>query len=360
MALFSTAYSDARGKFTATAKSTGGTVAAITQGNGLEVDVASWGKPNKPTLLVSSGLHGVEGFFGSAVQLAAIEKLFSGLDPVVDLNELHTVFVHGINPFGFSHGRRVDENNVDLNRNFLKDRQHYRGAPDAYRKLNGFLNPQSPPDALEPYTLKAAAYILRYGVPALKEAIACGQYQYPKGIFYGGSNCSTATEFVMENCESWVDDAKLVVHIDLHTGLGKFGEYKILLNDSTSTEDYRWYERTFGENAIADLKSKDKTAYEVSGGMGAWLQNKFTDRRYYFAGAEFGTYSPVRVLGALRAENRTHHYASPDSDPYKKAKAELMECFCPASEHWRKKTIGASVKIISAAIRELQSQSSNQ
>lgn len=357
MALFSTAYSDARGKFTATAKSTRGTVAAITLGNGLEVDVASWGKPNKPTLLVSSGLHGVEGFFGSAVQLAAIEKLFSCSDLVVDLNELHIVFVHGINPFGFSHGRRVDENNVDLNRNFLCDNHEYRGAPDAYSKLNGFLNPQSRPSALEPYRLKAAAYILRYGVPALKEAIACGQYQYPQGVFYGGSNFSTATEFVMENCESWVEDAKLVVHIDLHTGLGEFGKYKILLNDSTSTEDYRWYERTFGENAIADLKSADKTAYVVSGGMGAWLQNKFNDRRYYFGGAEFGTYSPVRVLGALRAENRAHHYASPDSDVYKKAKLELLECFCPASERWRRQTIGASMRIIFGAIRGLQRQS---
>ncbi len=358
MALFSTTYTDAREKFSRTARSTRGTVETIPLSNGFEVDVASWGKPNKPTLLISSGLHGVEGFFGSAVQLAAMENLFSGSGLEVDLNELHIVFVHGINPFGFSHCRRVDENNVDLNRNFLIDWQQYRGAPDAYSKLNGFLNPQSPPGALEPYRLKAAATILRYGVPALKEAIACGQYQYPQGIFYGGNNCTTAAAFVMENCEAWVDGAKLVVHIDLHTGLGEFGEYKILLNDSTTAEDYRWYKKTFGESAIADLKSKDKIAYVVSGGMGAWLQNKFNDRQYYFAGAEFGTYSPVRVLGALRAENRAHHYASPDSDLYKKAKAELLECFCPASIRWRQQTIDASVQIVSAAIGGLQRQSS--
>jgi hypothetical protein len=29
------------------------------------------------------------------------------------------VFVHALNPFGFKHHRRVNEDNVDLNRNFL-------------------------------------------------------------------------------------------------------------------------------------------------------------------------------------------------------------------------------------------------
>ncbi len=60
------------------------------------------------------GLHGVEGFFGSAVQLACLEHWLSAEAPSVKY-----VFLHGLNPYGFAWRRRFDENNVDPNRNFL-------------------------------------------------------------------------------------------------------------------------------------------------------------------------------------------------------------------------------------------------
>ena len=35
--------------------------------------------------------------------------------------------------------RRVNENNVDMNRNFIKDHQ---GEPEGYAKIDTFLNPK--------------------------------------------------------------------------------------------------------------------------------------------------------------------------------------------------------------------------
>ena len=44
----------------------------------LTIDVAVIGQSNKPAVVISSGVHGVEGFFGSAIQLALMFQLTKG------------------------------------------------------------------------------------------------------------------------------------------------------------------------------------------------------------------------------------------------------------------------------------------
>lgn len=65
-----------------------------------------------------SGTHGPEGFVGSAIQTAMLT--FFKKHSTYENKDLPTlVFVHALNAYGFKHNRRVNENNVDLNRNFL-------------------------------------------------------------------------------------------------------------------------------------------------------------------------------------------------------------------------------------------------
>ena len=73
-------------------------------------------------------------------------------------------------------------------------------------------------------------------------------------------------------------------------------------------------------------------------------------RRFRFAVAEFGTYPVIRVLGALRAENRAHFYCRPDEPAYRRAKEELLECFCPRSRRWREMVVERGVRLIELAI----------
>ena len=73
--------------------------------------------PKIENLLVHiSGTHGVEGPAGSAIQLASLNYLSSH---PLSHPTTGVLFVHGLNAYGFKHHRRVNENNVDLNRNFL-------------------------------------------------------------------------------------------------------------------------------------------------------------------------------------------------------------------------------------------------
>lgn len=43
------------------------------------------------------------------------------------------LFIHAVNPYGFAWRRRVNENNVELNRSFLLEGETHEGCPEATR-----------------------------------------------------------------------------------------------------------------------------------------------------------------------------------------------------------------------------------
>jgi len=351
---FSPTYAEARRRFIDAAQAINAKVISYPidaeSQDQLAIDVAILGVDEASTVMISSGVHGVEGYFGSAVQHALLDWLGQGhVDP-----NIRYVLIHGVNPFGFSHIRRVNEDNVDLNRNFLVDAKDYKGSPDGYSSLNGFLNPDSTPSRFEPFRLKALWNIWRYGLQALKQSVAGGQYEYPRGLFFGGNGPCKSTQTVFENCDTWVGQSKKIIHIDFHSGLGPFGTYKILLAEGADSENFTWYTEAFGVDSVEPLDMPEGTAYKISGLFGEWMQNYYNSREYRFVGAEFGTYDIIRVLGAIRAENRAHHYSAENSKIYEAAKSELLECFCPKDTSWRNIVIESGLNIISQGILALK------
>ncbi|QDT12739.1 Succinylglutamate desuccinylase / Aspartoacylase family protein [Planctomycetes bacterium K23_9] len=316
----------------------------------LSIDVATInGGSRGHTTVISSGLHGVEGFFGSAVQLAFLSQIAeqnAAASPIV--------LIHAINPFGFANLRRWNENNVDLNRNFCQSNDDFRGSPPAYADLNSLLNPQTPPSPFEPFLAKAALQILHRGMPAIKQAVAGGQYDFPAGMFFGGSERSASTKIIQQNYGNWIGESQNVIHMDLHTGLGKRAACKLLLEETRDAESYPWYAKTFGEQYVEASRlhpndAADRTAYQASGSLGSWLHKANPNRNFRFALAEFGTYGLVKVLAALRAENRAHFHANASDSRYQRAKSNLVEHFCPAGPAWRSEVIEKATQIIHQA-----------
>ncbi len=352
---FAASYGEARRRFKGAAAAAGARVtshiidapAGDAGEDDLAIDVAAIGPAAAPTVVLSSGIHGVEGFLGSAVQCAVLDQLRDEARGP----DLRYVLIHAVNPYGFARLRRFNEDNVDLNRNFLDDPAAFAGAPEGYAGLLGFLNPPSPPPAFELFGLKAAAQILRHGMPSLQRAIASGQYEYPQGIFYGGSAPCQSTRVVFEHCDDWAGSGD-VLHIDFHTGLGPFGAYELQLTAPADAAALRWYTGAFGAGHVKPLSAW----YPARGLFGAWLQAHFKGRSYRFLGAEFGTYGVVRVLRALRAENRAHHYGDPASQAYRAAKAELLECFCPSDAAWRRQVLEGGLSIVAQAAAALRNR----
>ena len=187
---FSPDYFAARDRFRSAAVRLGWTVhthpitARGPGGEELTIDAAvSSPAGREPALVVSSGVHGVEGFFGSAVQAAALDEWGRTGPPA----GVRCVFLHAVSPFGFAHRRRFDEDNVDLNRNFLLDGEKFVGCSPTYAALDHCAEPA--PAAVPAGLVRAAG---DGGDPAatgygpIKQAVAGGQYDFPKGIFFGG------------------------------------------------------------------------------------------------------------------------------------------------------------------------------
>ncbi|MGB7345422.1 MAG: DUF2817 domain-containing protein [Pirellulaceae bacterium] len=345
---FSASYAEAKERFVSIAKMRGARLLSYPVGRDatLSIDVAIIGPADaEQTTVISSGLHGVEGFFGSAAQFAWLDQADT------DAMKSRVVLIHAINPYGFANYRRWNEDNVDLNRNFHSSVAGYQGSPPSYAALETLLNPRSPPSRFEPFRLKAIWQIARMGLPAVKQAVAGGQYEYPQGVFYGGSASSESVRIVQANYVDWIGDSQNVIHLDLHTGLGRHACCKLLLEKPKSDSEYRWYASTFGDDRVETkpLEAATGTAYKTSGSFGSWLHELNASRNFRFALAEFGTYGVLRVLAALRAENRAHFYADDNSPCSQRAKAELVECFCPSSDRWRNQVISTAVEIIELA-----------
>lgn len=350
-ALFHDSYAAARTRFLDAGRAAGFVHTALElpvtgpEGETLCIDVAvKQNGPIKRAVVVSSGTHGVEGYFGSAVQLSLLDDRLQAWTPA---EGEAVVLIHGVNPWGMAHKRRVNEHGVDLNRNFRQDGEAYAGAPDGYRSLDGLLNPPSPPNRLEPFTAMAVAQILRFGFGAIKEAVASGQYDYDRGLFFGGKGPSTSNTLLREHLTALFDGAERVVHIDLHTGMGKWGTYCLAVDFDANSDRVRRLKREFGDR-VQGLE-KSGVLYKIHGALGPWLQSILPDVHYDCMLAEFGTWNVLRVIHDLREENRmVHHGTSPAMR--ERARSLIVETFCPADEEWRRSCVDKGRALFEQAI----------
>ncbi|MDA2925388.1 M14 family metallopeptidase [Acidobacteria bacterium AH-259-L09] len=330
---FSSTYNSARDRFCKIAKDAGARLDELVldvpgpNEQRLTINIA-WLGAEKPeqVLLHTSGLHGVEGFAGSAIQA----QLLKHPPQLWDTDAL--VLVHGINAYGMAWLRRVNESNVDLNRNFLEPAERYEGAPDGYHKLNALLNPQSPPEAFDLFYVWAVWSILRYGFSNLKQAVAGGQYYYPNGLFFGGHKLEQGPTLLLDWLKRNLAGVKRIGAIDVHTGLGKYGVDSLLVFYGPETERFKLLRERLGKRVTAH--DPGSVSYRVKGSFLGGLGREIPQVDWTCILQEFGTLHVLRVLKALREENRWHYHGRKEQLDHP-AKQQLLRAFCPDDERWR-------------------------
>jgi hypothetical protein len=300
---------------------------------------------SRRVVLVTSGLHGVEGFFGSAVQFALLDEAWRGWQPPAGAA---VILLHALCPFGFDQLRRANEDNIDLNRNFLRPGEEYAGRPPGYAGLDPLLNPTHPPRRWDLFLPRLWLAGMMRGPQAVRQAIAAGQYEYPRGLFFGGRAPSATMRTLAENVPHWLGHAERIVHIDFHTGLGRWATYKLLTENTEGSPRVGWLRERFG--ATVESVQTGTTAYSTRGGIDHWLEALFADRECYSVCAEFGTYGPMTVLAALRSENMAHHWGQTAAKTVSAVKQRLCEVFAPASQSWRRQVVAQGVEIVRRAI----------
>lgn len=340
---FSPDYATARTRFRSGVLANGGQIESIlldAKGPGesdLTIDVGWFGSPApRRAFIHSSGLHGVEGFAGSAIQLQWLEAGMPQLP-----RDSAIAIVHAMNPFGMAWLRRANENNVDLNHNFLPADEEYAGAPECYASLNSFLNPESPP-ARDFFPLRAACRMLRHGLPAFRRAITEGQYDFPLGLFFGGKRHEQSVRRFQLYISERLAGADRLVVVDLHTGEGSFGEDSLLVDGAGErTASAAEMQQAYGDRVrtIGPVPTR--------GALDGLYLRMFPAATVCFATQKFGACSPLRALSALRSENRAHYYDGVLDHP---ARAQLLETFCPSGLKWREKVLTRGKEVIAQGL----------
>lgn len=316
-------------------------------GQPLTIDVAWFGpRDAKRVVAVSSATHGVEGFMGAAVQLQLLA------DPPELAEGIALVLVHAVNPYGFAYVRRVNEDNADQNRNFLREGEAYRGSPEGYAQFDPMLNPPKPPSrwTATTFPLRAAPQILRHGLGKVKTIVAGGQYDYPKGVFFGGSHKSNSMEILEARIPEWFGHAEHVLVVDFHTGLGAPGTYKVFIDHRPDDARTIWMKDRFGADVVQPWDAGEGIAYQIRGGFGTWLHSVLPGVQCDVLCAEFGSVNVLKVITALTSENRAHHWGKPEDETTKTAKHLLMEAFAPSDPSWRDTVVERGRRIVEQAL----------
>lgn len=313
-------------------------------GSPLSIDVAVGGSSTpRKVLILSSGLHGVEGFFGSAAQLAYLGTLSNEWWPAVDSA---VVLIHALNPFGFAWRRRFNENNVDLNRNFLLPGEDFAGSPPLSGAFRDALLSRTE-SRLGRWNTRLAMLAWKHGMASFWETLPVGQYDFADWLFFGGQGYSQTAKIVEEGLPSLLGNAEEAIHLDFHTGLGRWAECQLLLSETEPLSAVAWWRRHFPASMVVQPPRR-AGSYQVRGGFGPWLKAIFPACRYRFATAEFGTYSPARVLRALTEEQYWHNrQVGLEADHW--SRRRLAETFAPRNLAWRQRAVGRALQVVAGA-----------
>lgn len=351
---FPTSYADSRKHFLDLVKSAGADLQSYAnpnkgpEGEELATDAAWIGKSGaKKVLVLVSGVHGVEGFCGAGA-------IFDFLGEEIHKNlpkDTGVLLLHAINPHGYAWLRRVTEENVDLNRNFV-DFSQPLPINSGYDELaSALLPPTLSGPEFDQAEARIQSYIDAHGFSALQSARSSGQYAHPKGLFFGGHGPTWSRktlETIIQNHD--LPKRKEVAVIDVHTALGPFGYGEPICSHTNGSKALKrareWYGPSLTEPSAGTSVSVPKIGLTEFGWEWA-CGDKVTHITL-----EFGTYAPPHVRAALRDDHWLHTHTNLDwDDPEtKQIKARMKEIYFPDHAEWREMVLFRSRQVVEQAL----------
>jgi hypothetical protein len=308
------------------------------KGEALATDVAWIGNPGaRRVLMTLSGTHGVEGYYGSTCQTQWLHELAAQKLP----DDVAVLMVHLINPWGTAWVRRVNEDNVDLNRNFvdfdaaLPVNARYEDLHEIYtcRDIDGPQRQHA--DAL------LAQHIEALGWSGVQSIVGAGQYVHADGLFYGGQQATWSNRTLREIAARFLKPAQVAIAFDLHTGAGAFGHPMLMSITQSAYPGLADAQRLYGPWLYTLLTHAEAAVSETgvvaraTGYTSQALLNALPDTHLLQLVIECGTYPEAPMHTALRDDHWLHLYGDPGDARGRAISRALFESFMPADEDWR-------------------------
>jgi hypothetical protein len=316
---------------------------------------------NKKTLvLISTAEHGIEGYVGYTMMKIFVEEFAPRLNP----ETTGLLLIHGLNPWGMKYHRKVNENSVDLNRNFVIDAQFDPVINPQFHQVKNLINPQTRIQSFSFENIRFWGRVIQAlfttGTTTVTKASLLGQHHTPNGFYYGGTSYQEGTTVAMELYRRALEEYQSVIQIDIHTGYGPRYQMSIIvppLDPMTSEET----SSKFSYPLV--LKINAEEFYDISGDMGAYyyeLRNKyFPDKHLFACGFEFGTFGSsllarIRSLRAMVFENQLYWHSSNDEKTIQKIRKEFEELYFPSETKWREKALADGRQAFEGILRAYQ------
>lgn len=295
------------------------------------------------TLIITSGLHGIEGFSGSAVQLFFLDKIL----PQMNRDQIAILLIHGLNPYGFKYLRKVTENNIDLNRNCVVNPILYENKNDGYAELKDFLMPQVKVNNNSGFNwffhITAINKIVQKSMPVLRQAALQGQYSFEKGIYYGGKKYEPQIDSIKILFKQKIPSKHTVLNVDLHAAYGTRGMMHLFINPVDDPKIKDGLDIIFKDETIDWGTGSD--FYTINGEYLGWM-NQLVDSTLCIPMLfEFGTLNSQTTFGSLKSiqtminENQGYHYGFSSDESKKYINNHFKEMYYPSSPMWRTQVI---------------------
>jgi len=353
---FSSSYRQARARFLAAAQEAGLDAQSKLHplkgrdGEDLAMDVVRDGHPDERNLLIlSSACHGVEGYCGSGIQLAALRDATWRRHAAA--GGVAVLYVHALNPYGFSHIRRTTHENVDLNRNF-HDFSRPLPVNEAYREVHQLLLPEQWPPSEDNERL-IARYVATRGEAAYQAAITRGQHEFPEGLFFGGTQPSWSNLALREVLRAHGQRAARIGWIDVHTGLGPSGAGERIYagrDDPAAVARTRAWWDGGGATPVTSIYDGSSSSAFLTGLMWNATYEECPQAEYTGIAMEYGTLPVMQTLQALRGEQWLHLHPEAPADLAARIKRQMMEAFYTDTDAWKERVLAQAREALVQAV----------
>ena len=321
---------------------------AVDEADNLYIDSFYLPSSGEKTNLVvlTTGVHGMEGYIGAAM----LDVFFQEIYPTLDSNT-GVLVVANVNPYGMKYFRRYNENNVDLNRNFILDWDSFdRASNKEYPKVDTFLGPTGKiGNGLwheVGFYLSLGKTAITDGAGTISDALLTGQYEYPQGVYYGGDGDEASTVFLKDVFSQCLDSAyENIVHIDIHSGYGP--RYNmVIFNSVYETMSEAESKAAFGYDYVIahDSEAFYATTGDTTDFFYRLAEQKQSQTALFSTCFEFGTigdafFDTILSLKYTIDENRNHWYPTDNATSAEIVRQNYLELFYPTETAWREKTV---------------------
>lgn len=323
------------------------------EGESLTIDVARLGPDDADGLLVVlSGVHGVEGFVGSALQSDLLHRLATTPLPA----GVGLLLVHAVNPWGMAWWRRENESNVDLNRNWRRSDTEPEHN-DAYDEVHDLACPGTPdlPDVDE-LLVHAASLVAERGAAWVRDAITTGQYRHPDGLHYGGERTEASNRVLEGVVAEHVIGRDHVLVLDLHTGHGPRGELTLLSNEPPGSDQDRFFrERFTGVRVEATVGNPDATTGRKTGQIANGIRDLLPPGRCWSTSAEIGTADDLEQLAATYRSRWVAFHGDRVDPAHAAAVWAYRSCFTPDDRAWERAALDGGRRLLDEAVTAVAS-----